>query len=310
MDKNHPRVSIGLAVYNGEKFIEEAIKSILAQRYRDFELIISDNNSTDKTDEICSKYAAQDDRIRYSRHATNIGGANNENSTVRKARGEYFRWAAYDDICAPDLLEKHVAILDSEPSVVLCFSMVNEIDERGNVMNTISLKQGVSPKAHERFRQLADPKHHCEIFYGIIRTDILRKTRLQQNYTDSDRTLLAELSLYGQFYEIPEPLFFKRYHKQNMYVNMRTRMAWFNPSLKGKFVFPYWMQFFDYLTTISRVPLPLNEKIHCYAYMVRWFLEHARNLAGDILLPILALLRIKKDPYAWRNINSDAYNWE
>jgi glycosyltransferase involved in cell wall biosynthesis len=310
MVKDHPRVSIGLAVYNGEKFIEDAIKSILAQTYRDFELIISDNNSTDETDEICRRYAAHDDRIRYSRHAANIGGANNENSTVRLARGEYFRWAAYDDVCAPDLLEKHVAVLDREPSVVLCFSMVNEIDENGKVMNVISLKQGLSPKAHERFSQLADPKHHCEIFYGLVRTDILRKTRLQQNYTDSDRTLLAELSLYGPFYEIPEPLFFKRYHNQNIYVNMRTRMAWFDPSLKGRFVFPYWMQFFDYLTTISRVPLPVSEKLQCYGYMVRWFWKHARNLAGDILLPIFALLGIKKDPYSWRNANTDAYNWE
>jgi len=310
MDKNHPRVSIGLAVYNGEKYVEEAIQSILAQTFRDFELIISDNNSTDATDEICRKYAAQDDRIRYSRHETNIGGAKNENSTVRLARGEYFRWAAYDDVCAPELLEKHVAILDNESSVVLCFSMVSNIDENGNVVDTISLKQGLSPKAHERFQQLADPKHHCEIYYGLMRTDVLRKTRLQQNYTDSDRTLLAELSLYGQFYELPEPLFFKRYHPQNVYVNMRTRMAWFDPSLKGKFVFPYWMQFFDYLTTISRVSFPWSEKFRCYLYMVRWFWDHGRNLAGDLLLPIFAVLGIKKDPYAWRNTNADAYNWE
>jgi glycosyltransferase involved in cell wall biosynthesis len=310
MDNNHPRVSIGLAVYNGEKYLEEAIDSILGQTYQDFELIISDNASTDRTEEICRKYAAQDNRIRYYRNATNIGGANNENSTVGLARGGYFRWAAHDDVCAPDLLEKYVGVLDREPSVVLCFSMVHDIDENGNIINTISLKQGLSAKAHERFRELADPKHHCEIFYGLIRTGVLRQTRLQQNYTDSDRTLLAELSLYGRFYEIPEPLFFKRYHPQNSYVNMRTRMAWFDPSLKGRFVFPYWMQFFDYLRTISRVPLPWSEKVRCYAHMIRWFWDHRKNLAGDIVLPIYVLLRPRKDPYAWRNANADVYNWE
>jgi glycosyltransferase involved in cell wall biosynthesis len=310
MDNNHPRVSIGLAVYNGEKYLEEAVDSILDQTYQDFELIISDNASTDRTEEICRKYAAQDDRVRYYRNKTNIGGANNENSTVPLARGEYFRWAAYDDVCAPELLEKSVAVLDREPSVVLCFPMVNDIDETGNVMRTSSLNQGLAPTAHERLRELADEKHHCESFYGLIRTDILRKTYLQQNYTGSDRTLLAELSLYGRFYEIPEPLFFKRYHPQNNYVNARTRMAWFDPSLKGKFVFPYWMQFIDYLKTIWRVPLPWSEKIRCYAYMVRWFGDHAKNLAGDIILPIYVLLRPRKDPYAWRNANKDVYNWE
>jgi glycosyltransferase involved in cell wall biosynthesis len=310
MDNDPPRVSVGLAVYNGEKYLEEAIDSILGQTYRDFELIISDNASTDRTEEICQTYAGRDSRVRYRRNATNIGGANNENSTVPLARGEYFRWAAYDDVCAPDLLEKHVAVLDGDPGLVLCFSMVNEIDENGTILRTISLKQGLSPKPHIRFRQLADRNHHCEIFYGLMRTDVLRRTRLQQNYTDSDRTMLAELSLYGRFYEIPEPMFFKRYHPQNTYVNMRARMAWFDPSLKGKAVFPYWLQFFDYLQTISRVPLPWSERMRCYAYMVRWLGDHARNLAGDLVLPVYALLLPRRDPYAWRNANADVYNWE
>jgi hypothetical protein len=143
-----------------------------------------------------------------------------------------------------------------------------------------------------------------------MRADILHKTRLQQNYTGSDRTLVAELGLYGKFFEIQEPLFFKRYHSQNVYVDMRARMAWFNPALKGKIVFPYWMQFFDYLSVIARVPISVAEKIHCYLYMVRWFMEHLKKLAGDIFLAVLGMFYSLDNYYKWRSKDKNIYNWE
>jgi glycosyltransferase involved in cell wall biosynthesis len=310
MDNNRPRVSVGLAVYNGEKHLEQAIDSILAQTFADFELLISDNASTDQTEQICRQYAARDRRIRYYRNDANIGGANNENRTFLLSSGEYFRWAADDDVCAPELIAKCVAVLDRDPSVVLCYSMVTEIDENGDYIGTISQNKGRSTRPHERFRDLARNDHKCEATYGLIRAEVLRKTRLQKNYTDSDRTLLAELSLYGRFFEIQEPLFYKRYHPRNTYVNMRARMAWFNPALKGKIVFPFWMQFFDYLTIIGRVPLPIQEKIRCYAFMIRWLADHGRNLAGDLVLALYALLHPSRDPYEWRNQNKNVYNWE
>jgi glycosyltransferase involved in cell wall biosynthesis len=309
MIQNNPRVSIGLAVFNGSRYLRQAIDSILAQTFADFELIISDNASTDETEEICRRYVAKDQRIRYYRNSTNIGGANNENRTFLLSRGEFFRWAAHDDMIAPNLLSKCVAVLDQDPSVILCYPMVTEINEDGEFIRTISQNRGSSIKPHERFRDLAQEDHNCEATYGLVRADILRKTRLQKNYTGSDRTLLCELSLYGQFYEIPEPLFYKRYHSQNIYVNMRARMAWFNPALKGKIVFPFWMQLIDYLTVINRAPLPLSEKIRCYAMMIYWIRDHGKNLAGDILLAFYALLHHSRDPYAWRNKNKDIYNW-
>lgn len=307
---NNPRVSIGLAVYNGESFLAQAIDSILAQTFTDFELILSDNASTDRTEEICREYAEKDKRIRYHRNAENIGGANNENQTFRMSRGEFFRWAAHDDVCAPELIAKCVSVLDNDPSIILCYTMITEINEAGEPIRTITQKKGISTRPHERFRDLASHDHNCEATYGLVRSEILRKTKLQKNYTDSDRTLLSELALYGQFYEIQEPLFYKRYHPQNIYVNMRTRMTWFNPALKGKAVFPFWMQLFDYLATIGRVALPSTEKIRCYIYMFRWFRDHLRNLVGDVILGLFALLRLSGDPYGWRNKDKDVYNWE
>jgi glycosyltransferase involved in cell wall biosynthesis len=310
MDQNYPKVSIGLAVYNGARYLNQAIDSILAQTYTDFELIISDNASTDETAEICQEYLARDKRIRYSRNETNIGGANNENRTFLLSHGKYFRWAAHDDVCAPELISKCVEVLDHQPSLVLCYSMITDINENGEPLRTISQQKGTSEKPSDRFRELSKKDHNCEATYGLIRADLLRKTQLQKNYTDSDRTLLCELSLYGKFYEIPEPLFYKRYHPKNMYANMRARMAWFKPALKGKAVFPYWMQFFDYLATIHKVPLPRAEKIRCYLYMLRWFIDHGKNLAGDIFFALLATLRPSKDPNSFRNRNKNLYNWE
>jgi glycosyltransferase involved in cell wall biosynthesis len=305
MSQYNPRVSIGLAVYNGEKFLAKAIDSILAQTFTDFELILSDNASTDKTEEICKDYAAKDKRIRYHRNAENIGGANNENQTFRMSRGEFFRWAAHDDVCAPELIEKCVAVLDRDPSIVLCYTMQTDINEADEKLKTISQKRGISEKAYVRFRELASRDHNCEATYGLIRSDVLRKTRLEQNYTDSDRTLLCELSLYGKFYEIPEPLFFKRYHPKNMYVDWRARMAWFNPALKGKAVFPYWMQFFDYLVTIHRVPVGWFDKLMCYLYMGYWLLINGKRMAKDVFVALYAFViragvsRQKKNVYNW-----------
>ena len=155
--------------------LEEAIQSILNQTYRDFELIISDNASTDRTAEICEKYTLLDPRIRYFRNATNIGGANNENMTFQLSRGEYFRWAAHDDICAPELIEKEVAVLDRNSSIVLCTSMIVEIDENGNHLRINSRNNGKSTKSYERFARIASSQDFLEETYGLMRAAILRK---------------------------------------------------------------------------------------------------------------------------------------
>lgn len=303
---NRPKVSIGLAVYNGEKYLEEAIDSILAQTFADFELIISDNASTDRTAEICHAYAQKDERIRYHRNATNIGGANNENQTFRMARGEYFRWAADDDICAPTLVEECVKILDQNPQAVLCYSQTITIDENGNETGNAVISKAESEKAFQRFISIARSRDSCEQTYGLVRSIALNKTKLQQNYTNSDRTLLAELAIYGEFREIPQPLFFKRVHPRNVYLDWRTRMAWFNPSLKGKIVFPWWMQFFDYLRTIKRSPLSVYDKFRCYLFMVEWILRFGKNLGKDILVAVYMLMHSKE----WRKQLYEAtINW-
>jgi glycosyltransferase involved in cell wall biosynthesis len=277
-----PKVSIGLAVYNGEEYLREAIDSILVQTFTDFELIISDNASTDRTEKICRDYAASDSRIRYYRNTTNIGGANNENQTFKLSRGQYFRLAAHDDVMAKDLIEKSVEILDRNPSVVLCYSQTIEIDRDGKHLRLADVDMASLAKPHDRFCYLASWNHKCEASYSLIRTDILHKTDLQPNYVDSDRTLLCELGLYGQFYQIPEPLFYRREHPEKsteVYRGWYELMTWFDPEVQGylqcRANFSRSRQFFHYLRIISRSPLSFLESLRCYAYMGNRFLSGA-----------------------------------
>ncbi len=302
-----PTISIGLAVYNGEKFIREAIDLILGQTFTDFELIISDNASTDQTGAICQEYAARDARIHYSRNPNNIGGANNENLTFRLSQGRFFHLAAHDDRIAPDFLEKCLAVLENNPEFVLCHTKVVEINENGETMRITGSRLGEEPKPHQRFGRMTKRFHFCEPIYGLIRSDILRKTRLQLNYVNSDRTLLSELALYGPFHQIQEPLFYKRFHPGNVMINWRTRMAWFDQNFEGKIALPYFIQFADYFTTIRRASLPWQEKLLCNFYMLGpWIIANARYMAKDTAFAIYMLVHSNR----WRKqLYQKTNNW-
>ena len=123
------QVAIGLPVYNGARYLTEAIESILAQTYSDFELIISDNASTDETEAICRHYAVQDQRIRYVRNAENIGGLANFNHTFRLSNHPLFKWTAADDAYHPEYLERSVRLLKAQPEAVFAFTKVQLIDD-------------------------------------------------------------------------------------------------------------------------------------------------------------------------------------
>src|SRR4029078_13195153 len=131
-----PNVSIGLPVHNGERYLSETIECILKQSYRDFELIISDNGSTDQTHAICRAYEASDRRVRCVRHEVNRGANWNFRHVVGLARGRYFRWSSADDLFATDSLMGCVEILDDHSDVVLCYPKTVLIDFSGKVIRS------------------------------------------------------------------------------------------------------------------------------------------------------------------------------
>src|SRR3990172_6471697 len=120
-----------MPVYNAERYLEEALDSLVSQSFEDFELIISDNASTDRTGEICWRYAAKDERIRYVRNRANFGILYNFGQTFRLSSGEFFKWAAADDVCGRDYFLRAVEALDADPSLILAWGRTQGIDEHG-----------------------------------------------------------------------------------------------------------------------------------------------------------------------------------
>jgi glycosyltransferase involved in cell wall biosynthesis len=283
---NRPRVSIGLPVYNGERFLEATVESICGQTFGDFELIISDNASTDGTESICRKHASADKRIRYLRNASNRGAAYNFNRVFQLSKGEYFKWAAHDDVYAPTYLENCVAGLDWDPSAVLCFPKVRFIDESGAMVDDHGYKaRGLNFKPHERFVDIVLPTHIITEIFGLIRAECLKQTPLIAGYASSDRVLLGELALHGRFVEIPDYLFFHREHAErsaNVFVTLHSYLKWFAPDQADKVVFPTWKLLGEHLLSISRAPLNATERLRCYLGMARWVRSRRCSLISDV----------------------------
>lgn len=280
-----PKVSIGLPVYNGENFLEDAIRSLRGQTCADFELILSDNASTDRTEEICRRHAAEDPRIRYHRFERNMGAAHNFNHLLDLATGEYFKWAAHDDVCGPRYLEACLEVMENEPDVVLCHTRSARIDERGEVNG--EYEYGVrydAPTAAERFHDLIVIRHHCINVFGLIRPDVLRATGLIGAYVASDRVLLAELALHGRLAEVPEVHFYRRMHPEaSSALDERSdRLAWFDPDLRGKLTLPNWRVLREYLRALERAPLSRRERWACRRQLLVHVRARRRNLDYDL----------------------------
>lgn len=295
MNYTKPRVSIGMPVYNGYRFVTAALDAILAQTYEDFELVISDNASTDRTQEICQAYAAKDRRIKYYRNERNIGGHRNFNRVFELSTGEYFRWATHDDLCAPTAIERCIEVLEENPAVVLCYTKTKLIDEQGKILDknydeTLLLTN--SPKPHIRFRNLLidafTKAYRGQQLYGVIRTSAAATTPLLGDYSGADLVFIARMALQGQFYEVPEYLFFNREHSQrstrSVMVSPYLRASWFDPNAKeGKPVFPRWSVFLGHLNSINHVPLGLYERTRCYLHMGAWLSRNWNNLAKEMV---------------------------
>jgi glycosyltransferase involved in cell wall biosynthesis len=292
MKSNNPRVSIGLPVFNGERYLEPTLDAILGQTYSDFELIISDNASTDRTPEICQTYAAKDQRIRYYRNEKNLGAAPNHNHVFQLSAGEYFKWSGYDDLIKPDFLARCVEILDQNPAVIVCMPKPTLIDKQGVYLGKYEHEvDGSAPKPHHRFRDFLH-NEKGDLVYGLMRASVIRQTGLHGSYPSSDLVFLAELSLYGPFYIVPDRLFLRRIHSEQSTQGAlqveRDRVAWFDTSLQDKISLPKWEYFFGYLKAITNAPLSRYERAYCYAQMVRWVLKppHFRAMGKEVLLAV------------------------
>jgi glycosyltransferase involved in cell wall biosynthesis len=272
-----PRLTIGLPVYNGEKFLAEALDALLDQTYRDFELIISDNASTDSTADIGRAYAKLDARVRYTRLDHNVGSTPNHMRVMRQARSEFFKWASHDDLYDPDLIQLCVTALDERPEIVLAHSWTAIIDSDRNIMKPVRYPLATdAPRAPDRFRSMLFESGGDD-YYGVIRTEVLQSIRPQGSFHHSDRTLVTELALRGPFYQTPEWLYYRRDHPdqaERANPTMRKRCSNMDPRRASRLRHPaariYGEYLWEYVAMIRGSGLPPAQRRECYRHMRSW----------------------------------------
>ena len=287
-----PRLTVGLPVYNGANYLAQSLDALLGQSYPDFELIISDNASTDDTAEICRDYTARDPRVSYFRQPRNVGLAPNHNFVADKARGELFKWASNDDLYGRDLLKLCVAALDEYPQVVLVHSLTAMIDGSGQITRALRYPLATAAeRAPERFRSLLFDSGGDDDG-GVMRTEVLRRTAMKESYHHADRTIIAELALHGPFYQVPDWLYFRRDHPERAEracPTIRSRCANMDPRRASRLRNPvaklYAEYIWGYVAAIRHAPLTGAERRECYQALVQWAASRARRAEDGVPEP-------------------------
>lgn len=250
-------VSVGLPVYNGEQYMEQAIDSILAQTHDDFELIISDNASSDRTQEICHAYMDKDARVHYHRNEKNIGLYRNFNRVFELSHGANFKWAATDDLCEPRLLERCLLVLNENPDTVLVCCNTKFVDQNGQSIDHEQPNWHIQDESrHDRMRFAINTEQNIILFDGLMRARAIRKTPCFPDYYGADRVLACNLAMLGKFYQIPETLFVKRLHIDNS-ATFAADANWFPKGGPLK----TWRIYSGYLGLVVSSPLSTAEKL-------------------------------------------------
>jgi glycosyltransferase involved in cell wall biosynthesis len=286
-----PRISVLLPVYNGELYVSQAIQSVLNQSYSDFELIISDNASTDKTIAICRDAERRDKRVRLVQSKTNRGLAWNFNRAFKFAKGGYVCWLPHDDLFESDYLLRCLETIEEDRGAALVYSSFNYINELGCVAKVVDPDNPGSEKtASQRFLRVLDDSM-CDPICGLIRTAILKQTRLHGSYADSDRVLLAEIALRGRFKLVRERLYSRRFHDEQL--TRRCHDRWerslvYDPSISRTLTCPWVREITNLLIAVWLAPLSLRERYLCIKYLYWWFSARRRCVLDDLRRGLLS----------------------
>jgi glycosyltransferase involved in cell wall biosynthesis len=275
--KSVPELSIGIPVFNGERYISQAIESLLGQTFSNFELIVSDNASTDGTRDICHALARRDSRVRYIRQEVNLGAPRNWNVVALEAVGKFFKWSSASDVSPPYALARCVEVLRADPSVVLCYGHTRFIDENGQILEgdgESDIDVGdAQPSA--RFARVCAELTRNNAQCGVFRRDALKQTRLDRLYPSGDLALMAELALYGKFKLLPDVLLLRRLSRDT-FTFMQTALELqriYDPHARRPMKLIRLRRHIDHLESIARAPIPIREKLRTFKIalkLVRW----------------------------------------
>lgn len=268
-----PRVSIGMPVYNGERYLRFSLESLLGQTWTDFELVISDNASTDGTQDICREYEGRDRRVRYTRTDSNIGGPANFRRVFRLCTGEYHKWSTADDYWDLTTIEKCVAVLDQHPDVVLAYPKSLLEDADGKLLQRYDDHLHLlEDSAVQRFKKVVETATLCHAHLGVLRRSVMEQTALIGNELASDLRFLAEMSLYGKFYVVPEHLFHRRFHEASSSWDRQSvewQRQYYDPSHRSLFGLHTWRRYFNLGLAVAHSPLTGAEKWSLLKYVGR-----------------------------------------
>ena len=220
LKSNKPLVSIGIPVYNGERYIRRSLDSLLAQDYANVELIVSDNASTDDTPNICRGYAKKDKRVTvYSRSCT-VSASENFKTVLEIARGSYFMWAADDDYWLPTFVTELVEELENHPEVGIAMCAVNRIREDSSLFDTVHFLGNDNPNKknyYQMARGLCSSKKYNLYIYGLFRTQLLKRAiAFFLEVPGSDRLFICHMSLATKFRYVNKVLHIRMVHNKSM----------------------------------------------------------------------------------------------
>ena len=321
----NPVVTIGLPIYNGAAYLETALRALLEQDFLSFEIVISDNCSTDSSPEICREFMARDARIRYYRNDRNLGAAANYNRVVELARGEYFVWANHDDLWSTDFITRCVTELERRPEAVLAYPRCAKIDANGKqvaaMIDALGLGGETAPERLRRFHDwfiVLDEEDGWSTdkvealwmpVHGVMRTERLRETGMIGRYIASDTILIEELLMRGTFAEVEERLFFKRDHEERSMrasVSYDDRIDWFTGQKAGLLIFPRWRLLAERVKAVRNAPLPRSTARACHREMLSFYVRRPHEgkvLVKEILVngvrlaqPVLRKLGLMDQP--------------
>jgi glycosyltransferase involved in cell wall biosynthesis len=270
---SQPKVSIGMPVYNGAEWIRATIDSVLAQTYRDLELVISDNASSDATEQICREYQQRDPRVRYFRNPSNVGVSNNFNKAFERSRGQFFKWTSCSDLIDPQFIARCMAVIEARPEVVLVFPRTRLF--QGTVANGTDYEERLQqldvrdPVA--RFEHYTKVARLNNIMHGLIRADALRPTPLYRKFIAADYNMIAELLLYGPAVHLPEVLHFRRMEKETFTGTLSPgeMRILYDPQRPSQIRFQIWRRMRDYFGVVMRAPLPWVHKLRLLKFVLR-----------------------------------------
>lgn len=273
-------LSIGLPVFNGAETLPRALESLFHQDFRDFEIVIVDNASTDDTAEVCATYGTTDDRVRYVRNDVNVGLVANFNKAFELSRGQLFKWATHDDWCDAAFLSECVGELLARPDTVLASTGVVVHDEHGVPLESWDAPGGFdADEALTRARRMIWYSGETHPLFGVVRREALRRTGLMQSYLGSSRLMLSSLALQGRIVVSPRRLYHYTYYRPVG----RTYSSYNDPSTAARLPLRTWRLGREHAVLAHRSALPPVDKVRLEAsVLARFGVRDARRLGAEL----------------------------